>query len=152
MARQHRFSAARFPADRRRCDGSELSSAAVTHAFYLASALGVPLRAVHSWLGDAALGVGATAALVDWDAVETSETAVLAETLAGWSDRHPEVTVERVIDRGPASKVLLAHLDDAQLVAVGSHGRGQFRAALLGSTSQNLLHKAPCSVLIARKV
>ena len=133
-------------------DGSELSAAAVTHAFNLASALGVPLRAVHSWLGDAALGVGATAALVDWDAVETSETAVLAETLAGWSDRHPEVTVERVIDRGPASKVLLAHLDDAQLVAVGSHGRGQFRAALLGSTSQNLLHKAPCPVLIARKV
>ncbi|MFX1756473.1 MULTISPECIES: universal stress protein [Rhodococcus] len=133
-------------------DGSELSSAAVTHAFDLASALNVPLRAVHSWIGDAALGVGATAALVDWDAVETSETAVLAETLAGWSDRHPEVTVDRVIDRGPATKVLLAHLDDAQLVAVGSHGRGQFRAALLGSTSQNLLHKAPCPVLIARTV
>ncbi|WP_367113053.1 universal stress protein, partial [Rhodococcus sp. (in: high G+C Gram-positive bacteria)] len=28
----------------------------------------------------------------------------------------------------------------------------QFRAALLGSTSQNLLHKAPCPVLVARKI
>lgn len=132
-------------------DGSELSAAAIGHAFALASALDVPLRAVHSWIGDAALGVGATAALVDWEAVAESESAVLAEALAGWSDRYPEVRVERVIDRGPAAKVLLAHLDGAQLAVVGSHGRGQFRAALLGSTSQNLLHKAPCPVLIARK-
>ncbi|UYP19648.1 universal stress protein [Rhodococcus sp. Z13] len=132
-------------------DGSELSAAAVGHAFKLASTLDVPLRAVHSWVGDAALGVGATAALVDWDAVATSESAVLAETLAGLGDQYPEVKVERIIDRGPAAKVLLSHLDDAQLVVVGSHGRGQFRAALLGSTSQNLLHKAPCPVLIARK-
>src|SRR5690606_42154100 len=132
-------------------DGSELSAAAIGHAFALASALDVPLRAVHSWIGDAALGVGATAALVDWEAVAESESAVLAEALAGWSDRYPEVRVERVIDRGPAATVLLAHLDGAQLAVVGSHGRGQFRAALLGSTSQNLLHKAPCPVLIARK-
>lgn len=133
-------------------DGSELSSAAVGYAFEMASFLGAPLTAVHSWIGDAALGVGATAALIDWNAVADSETAVLAESLAGWHEEYPNVEVSRVIDRGPAAKVLLAHLDDAQLVVVGSHGRGQFRAALLGSTSQNLLHKAPCPVLVARKI
>jgi nucleotide-binding universal stress UspA family protein len=133
-------------------DGSELSEAAVHYAFDFASTIDAPIKAVHSWIGDAALGVGATAALVDWDAVAESETAVLAESLAGWHDKYPDVEVHRVIDRGPAAKVLLAHLEDAQLAVVGSHGRGQFRAALLGSTSQNLVHSAPCPVLIARKI
>ncbi|MFD6897473.1 universal stress protein [Rhodococcus sp. NPDC060086] len=132
-------------------DGSELSAAAVDYAFQYAQTLGAPLVALHSWIGDAALGVGATAALVDWDAVAESESAVLAESLAGLQDNYPDVEVRRVIDRGPASKVLLSHLKDAQLAVVGSHGRGQFAAALLGSTSQNLLHNAPCPVLVARR-
>ncbi|MEE2060593.1 universal stress protein [Rhodococcus artemisiae] len=132
-------------------DGSELSAAAVEYAFEYAQTLGAPLSAVHSWIGDAALGVGATAALVDWKAVEESESAVLAESLAGLHEKYPDVEVSRVIDRGPAAKVLLNHLQDAQLAVVGSHGRGQFAAALLGSTSQNLLHNAPCPVLVARR-
>ena len=131
-------------------DGSELSRAAVSYAFTLADALGVPLVAAHSWIGDAALGTGATATLVDWDAVQEAETAVFAEALAGKQDEFPDVEVRRVVERGPAAKVLLGQLDDAQLVVVGSHGRGQIAAALLGSTSQNLVHKAPCPVLIAR--
>ncbi|WP_068161834.1 universal stress protein [Rhodococcus phenolicus] len=131
-------------------DGSELSSTAVSYAFRLADTLGVPLVAAHSWIGDAALGTGATATLVDWEAVREAETAVFSEALAGKQDEYPDVEVRRVVERGPAPKVLLGQLDDAQLVVVGSHGRGQFAAALLGSTSQNLLHKAPCPVLIAR--
>jgi len=87
---------------------------------------------------------------VDWDAVQEAETAVFAEALAGKHDEYPDVEVRRVVERGPAAKVLLGQLDDAQLVVVGSHGRGQIAAALLGSTSQNLVHKAPCPVLIAR--
>lgn len=133
-------------------DGSELSIAAVRYAFEYAQLFGTPLVAVHSWIGDAALGVGATAALVDWDAVAESESAVLAQSLAGWQEKYPEVEVRRVIDRGPAAKVLLSHLTDAQLAIVGSHGRNQFTAALLGSTSQNLLHNAPCPILVARKI
>lgn len=131
-------------------DGSELSSTAVSYAFRLADTLGVPLVAAHSWIGDAALGTGATATLVDWNAVQEAETAVFAEALAGKQDEYPGVEVRRIIERGPAPKVLLGQLDDAQLVVVGSHGRSRFTAALLGSTSQNLLHKAPCPVLIAR--
>ncbi|MGW0025784.1 universal stress protein [Rhodococcus sp. NPDC003383] len=131
-------------------DGSELSRAAVSYAFTLADTLGVPLVAAHSWIGDAALGTGATATLVDWDAVQEAETAVFAEALAGKQDEFPDVEVRRVVERGPAAKVLLGQLDDAQLVVVGSHGRGQIAAALLGSTSQNLVHNAPCPVLIAR--
>ncbi|MEZ7237819.1 universal stress protein [Rhodococcus sp. GXMU-t2271] len=132
-------------------DGSELSTAAVGHAFEYAALFGVPLVAVHSWIGDAALGVGTVATLVDWEAVGESESAVLAETLAGWHEKFPDVEIRRVVDRGPVAKVILRQLEDAQLVVVGSHGRSQFTGALLGSVSQNLLHNAPCPIMISRK-
>lgn len=54
--------------------------------------------------------------------------------------------------RGFAWDVLLtaAEKSDATLVAVGSHGQGRVRGILIGSTATHLLHKAPCSLLIAR--
>lgn len=37
------------------------------------------------------------------------------------------------------------------LVAVGSHGQGRLKGIILGSTATELIHKAPCAVLVARK-
>jgi nucleotide-binding universal stress UspA family protein len=39
----------------------------------------------------------------------------------------------------------------ATLVAVGSHGAGRAKGIVIGSTATELVHKAPCSVLVARK-
>jgi nucleotide-binding universal stress UspA family protein len=36
-------------------------------------------------------------------------------------------------------------------VVVGSHGQGRIRGIVLGSTATELVHKAPCSVLVARQ-
>jgi nucleotide-binding universal stress UspA family protein len=44
----------------------------------------------------------------------------------------------------------IARTDDT-LVAVGSHGAGRAKGIVIGSTATELLHKAPCSVLVARK-
>lgn len=41
--------------------------------------------------------------------------------------------------------------EDNTLVAVGSHGSSRAKGFLIGSTATELLHKAPCSVLVARK-
>jgi nucleotide-binding universal stress UspA family protein len=43
-----------------------------------------------------------------------------------------------------------AERDDATLIAVGSHGMGRARGIALGSTTTEVVHKAPCSVLVAR--
>lgn len=40
--------------------------------------------------------------------------------------------------------------DQDTLVALGSHGAGRARGFFVGSTATELIHKAPCSVLIAR--
>jgi nucleotide-binding universal stress UspA family protein len=40
----------------------------------------------------------------------------------------------------------------ADLIVAGSHGRGFWTRALVGSTSDSLVHHAPCSVLVVRKI
>ena len=62
----------------------------------------------------------------------------------------PEVATKIV--RGPAGKGLLeeAAAERATLLVVGSHGQGRTRGVLVGSTATEVVHKAPCSVLVAR--
>ena len=59
---------------------------------------------------------------------------------------------EKLFVDGPASQVLLSEIDRtrARLVALGSHGHRRFTEMLMGGVSGELLHSAPCSVLIAR--
>lgn len=131
-------------------DGSSVSDHAVVHAFEFADLTGAPLTAVHAWRGSSALGAGGTEILVDWKAVEQEESALLSEGLAGMSERFPDVSVTHVTEQGSAAEVLIRQARTAQLIVVGSHGRGPIVGALMGSTSQNLLHHAPCPVTICR--
>ncbi|NED63497.1 universal stress protein, partial [Streptomyces sp. SID10244] len=50
----------------------------------------------------------------------------------------------------PAAQRILEAAEGAQLVVLGSRGRGGFRGLLLGSTSRAVLHVAPCPVMIVR--
>lgn len=131
-------------------DGSSVSDNAVVQAFELADLTGAPLTAVHAWRGSSALGAGGTGILVDWKAVEQEESALLSEGMAGMSERFPDVSVSHVTEQGSAAEVLIRQSKGAQAIVVGSHGRGPIVGALMGSTSQNLLHHAPCPVIICR--
>lgn len=57
------------------------------------------------------------------------------------------------ISTGAPEQVLVETAKDwsADLVVVGSHGRGFWERMLLGSTTDALVHHAPCSVLVVRK-
>jgi nucleotide-binding universal stress UspA family protein len=54
--------------------------------------------------------------------------------------------------RGPSWQALLDEGSDlhATLIAVGSHGAGRAFGIFSGSTATEIVHKAPCSVLVAR--
>jgi nucleotide-binding universal stress UspA family protein len=132
-------------------DGSPASDAAVGFAFDAASRRGAQLVAVHACSDLAGEGLFPTALLViDWAAVEAEEQRFLTQRLAPWQDKHPEVTVTTAPTRQTPTRALLDQAADAQLVVVGSRGRGGFAGLLLGSTSQALLHHAPCPVAVVR--
>jgi nucleotide-binding universal stress UspA family protein len=86
-----------------------------------------------------------------WGGIQTGEEVVLSERLAGFQERYPDVTVERVVARDRPVRVLSEFAEKAQLVVVGSRGRGGFTGMLLGSTSNALMHTADCPVMIVRE-
>ena len=87
---------------------------------------------------------------MDWDAVAAEEAAVLAERLAGWQDKHPDLAIERRVVRDRPAQELTALSAGAQLVVVGSRGRGGFAGLLVGSVSAQLVHHASCPVTVIR--
>ena len=64
--------------------------------------------------------------------------------------RSPEPTVQVVEARPTEALLQEAERQHATLIAVGSHGHGRISGILLGSTATELVHKADCSVLVAR--
>jgi nucleotide-binding universal stress UspA family protein len=129
-------------------DGTELSEAAIEFAFAEADLWGAPLVAVHTWF-DQLLDPALTPFL-DWDAMRTEEQALLAQRLAGWSAKYPDVAMRSLVLRDRPAHALLEHATDARLLVIGSRGRGAFTGTVLGSVSQSVLHRAPCPVAVVR--
>ncbi|MFI9012327.1 universal stress protein [Actinosynnema sp. NPDC053489] len=131
-------------------DGSPVSEEAIAFAFEEASLRDAPLTAVLAWTDfqlDSPFGSWAT---VDWSQVEADQRQLLAERLAGWQERYPDVRVDRRVVRGGPARALLQAARDARLLVVGSRGRGGFTGMLLGSTSQSLVYHATCPLAVVR--
>lgn len=63
------------------------------------------------------------------------------------------VSVEHEVLAGPPARSIVEMADEwnADLIVVGSHGRGFWSRALLGSVSDSVSKHAKCSVLVVRK-
>lgn len=127
-------------------DGSPASEAATALAFDEASRRGVELVALHAWSD-----VGVFPMLgMDWRDSEAKGQEILAERLAGWHEQYPDVRVKRLIFCDKPSRWLLQESGHAQLVVVGSHGRGGFAGMLLGSVSSAVAQSASVPVVVVR--
>lgn len=129
-------------------DGSACGDVALEHAFDLASLLGTGLVALHAWNDPDLLRW--TPVPDDERALAEREAELLGQRLAGWPEKYPDVAVTRVIRKAPAAAALLAEAVAASVVVTGSHGSNRLVRAMIGSTSQNLLHHAPCPVVLCR--
>lgn len=127
-------------------DGSPASEHATAIAFDEACRRGVDLVAVHTW-SDA----GYELPSAGWTEIQPEEDMLLAERLAGWKERYPDVAVRRVLRRDQPARRLLEEAEKAQLLVVGSHGRGGFAGMLLGSVGLQVVQSARIPVIVARR-
>lgn len=128
-------------------DGSPASEAATGIAFDEASFRGVDLVVVHAWGSGDAADVDSP----EWTADQEHAEEAMAERLAGWRERYPDVDVRRRLVWNHPAHYLLEEAESAQLVVVGSRGRGGFAGLLLGSVSTAVLQATPVPVIVARQ-
>ncbi|MCV7199377.1 universal stress protein [Mycobacterium angelicum] len=124
-------------------DCSPVSELALAIAFDEASRRGVELTALHAWSDIAVYQLP----WLDWQA-EAERS--LAEYLAGWQERYPDVKVNRVVVLDHPGRALIDESQTAQLVVVGSHGRGGLTGMLLGSVGNAVVHSVCAPVIVAR--
>lgn len=129
-------------------DGSPASELATAIAFEEASRRGAELKAVHAWSDIEAVELPG----LDWTIFKEDADRILAERLAGWQERYPDVTVHRVVVCDRPARQLIKQAQSAQLMVVGSHGRGAVGAMLLGSVSNAVVHSTSTPVIVARPV
>src|SRR5919109_1736622 len=129
-------------------DGSPASLDAATQAAALATGP-VTLLAAYQ-LTEAVVGAGMAPGPVYIDEAPIRERA--EQALQSVARDLASVDVRQKICSGRAWKALLEEIarERHTLVAVGSHGAGRAKGILMGSTATELVHKAPCSVLVAR--
>jgi nucleotide-binding universal stress UspA family protein len=128
-------------------DGSPASESATALAFDEASRRQVGLVALHAWSDlDASEWPG-----VDWPATQSMAEEVLAERLAGWQEQYPDVLVTRTVVQAQPARQLVQQSDAAQLVVVGSRGRGGFAGMLVGSVGEAVAQMARVPVIVTRE-
>ena len=120
-------------------DGSAATPAAIGFAAREAALHGVPLLAVCA-LADAPGGLGGTSRMEE----------AVGQDIARWEKEHPEVAIRQQVSPGQPRTALLAAARDAQLLVVGSRGRGGVPGMRLGSVSQAMLHHSSCPVAVVR--
>jgi nucleotide-binding universal stress UspA family protein len=128
-------------------DGSPASESATALAFDEASFRDVDLVALHAWSNADMYNAPG----IDLSGLRSAAEKTLAEGLAGYRERYPDVTVHRRVVFDQPARHLLDESESAQLVVVGSHGRGGFAGMLLGSVSTAVVHAARIPVIVARQ-
>ncbi|NED57663.1 universal stress protein, partial [Micromonospora aurantiaca] len=108
----------------------------------------VPLRVLRAWEPPGDRWVPPD---FDPEQIAASERAAAEAELAPWRESFPDVPVEIEAVPGSASALLVEASRSAQLVVVGSRGRGGLRGMLLGSVSQQLIQHSHCPVAVVRE-
>ena len=130
-------------------DGSEHSMRALRWALEEASFRKARLEAVTVWhytsTGDTGYGGFPP---VDPGQLEEGARRVLEDALEQVGADASPCPVEPIVVEGGAAPALLATAKGADLLVVGTRGRGGFRGLLLGSVSSQCVHHAPCPVVV----
>ncbi|MFJ7900166.1 universal stress protein [Streptomyces sp. NPDC096198] len=127
-------------------DGSQSSYEALRWAVRYAGLVGGTVEAVAVWELPGLYGWSGPAVDMDVDEEETRQK--MSEELTDVLGAEAAGSVQTHVVHGNAADVLLRAAEGAEVLVVGSRGRGGFARALLGSVSQHVSQHASCPVVI----
>lgn len=133
-------------------DGSDHSDEAVRWAARYAAVCGKRLHVLRSWSIFTAPQPTTTAPgyvppLADFQHAVQED---MEQHWSGLAAEAPGVEVQLQPVHGPAAQVLLEASVHAELVVVGSRGRGGFAELVLGSTADQVVRYSHCPVTVVR--
>ncbi|MET7403080.1 universal stress protein [Dactylosporangium sp. NPDC005572] len=134
-------------------DGSNDADEALHFAFEQASYRGIGLTAVlvQEWPASTGPARGMWPPAADAESVREGHERTLADMAGGWAEKYPDVDFRPAVVSSRAAPALTDRAAGADLLVVGSRGRGGFTGLLLGSVSQAAIHHAGCPVAVVRQ-
>jgi len=129
-------------------DGSRWSKDALRWAAQEAQRSGASLQVVMIW-DDPARDMWIPSSPPGVDRLAQTRRAV-SRVVRSVLGEHPTVVVETSVVEGSPGHALVEAAKGAELLVVGSRGRGGFAGALFGSVSLHCVSHAPCPVVVVR--
>ena len=128
-------------------DGPPASELATAIAFDEASFRGVDLLAVHAWTDSDISGVLSK----EWSALQSWAAEILAERLAGWQERYPDVTVHRRWCLTAQRAISSMNPSPPNSSWSAATAEADSPGSLLGSVSTAVVHAARIPAIVARQ-
>lgn len=133
-------------------DGSEHSLLAFEYALEAAAGRNRTVTTVTTWNVEVVDGVVVTEpGSSEWESVDARYRRMARSSIAELGAAHPDIEVTVEVHHGRAADTLVDVAHGADLLLVGSRGRGGFRGMLLGSVSQRVLGRATSPVGVLHK-
>lgn len=129
-------------------DDSPECEPALAYGFEQAKLRGSTLRVVHAW--QLPVHAYAPEAVYDMDEIRATQHQVVRDRLAALGKNYRQVPVIEDVPNGHPVEALTEASKRAELLVVGSHGRGALGSVVLGSVSRGVLHHAACPVAVVR--
>ena len=133
-------------------DGSVSAEAALKFALKEAALRGASLRVVCAWETAPDVPKGDVYPAEEFARYPKEQHAILDRALARAAEVEPSVICEGKVLAGQPASVLVEEAQHADMLVVGSRGRGGFASLLLGSVSQQVAHHAQCPLVIVREI
>ena len=129
-------------------DGSELSTAAARTAAGLAAAVGAQFALVSVFDPSVVLSVEGGPTAIELAGILREDARRALDMAAKEASACP-VAARLVREGTPGAEIRAAASEwGADLIVLGTHGRGGIKRLLLGSTAESVLRHAPCPVLV----
>ncbi len=132
-------------------DGSEYSLRALDQALFIANSTGAAVTAMNVIESAPTVYVESQKLLNDLMANYRKESSRVLDKCQEVA-RKNGMKIETVIAEGDAAANITGYAEKEafDLIVIGSRGLGKFKEMVLGSTSNKVLHRTKCSVLIAK--